>query len=305
MARKPKITGTDHWAHHGGADLYLFRKRRAGLRKPAGSVILVHGSSMASTPCFDLQVPGRPGASLMDYLADRDYDTWTLDHEGYGRSTKDRKVAAGIKRGAEDLLAAAKYIRKTTGAKKFLLYGISSGALRAALFAQKHPQFVKRVVLDAFVWTGKGSPTLKDRAKRFKGVSDKSRRPIHRKFIETIFSRDKHAGAAYKDVIRAFAKACTDLDDDVPNGTYVDMTRRLPQVNPRKITVPTLITRGQWDGIASYEDLIAFFNLLPNPDKQFAVMPGISHASLQMKNHMIIFHLMERFFSQPDPVHTG
>ena len=69
--------------------------------------------------------------------------------------------------------------------------------------------------------------------------------------------------------------------------------------------VPVLVTRGEWDGIASYEDLIEFFSLLPNPDKQFAVMPGISHASLQMKNFEIIFHLIERFFSQPDPIFRG
>ena len=44
------------------------------------------------------------------------------------------------------------------------------------------------------------------------------------------------------------------------------------------------------------------FLVITNPDKQFAVMPGISHASLQMKNFQIIFHLIERFFGQPDPV---
>lgn len=299
---KTKIVGTKHWAHNQGADLFIWRKRKAGLRKPAGSVILAHGSSMASTPSFDLQVPGRPGHSLMDYLAERGYDTWCVDFEGYGRSTKDRNVHAGIARGAEDLLATAKYIRKTSGARSFLLYGISSGALRAGLFAQKYPQWVKRVVLDAFVWTGKGSPTLKERAKRFAGVSGRDRRPIHAQFIRTIFSRDKHAKAAYPDVVKAFAEACCELDESVPNGTYIDMTRRLPVVNPRKLNVPVLITRGQWDGIASEEDLIEFFKLLPNPDKQFAVMPGISHASLQMKNFEIVFHLIERFFSQPDPV---
>ncbi|MBT3435730.1 MAG: alpha/beta hydrolase, partial [Nitrospinaceae bacterium] len=123
--------------------------------------------------------------------------------------------------------------------------------------------------------------------------------------IRTIFSRDKHAKAARPDVIKAFAEACCELDDSVPNGTYIDMTRHLPVINPRKLTVPVLITRGEWDGIASYEDLIEFFNLLPNPDKQFAVMPGISHASLQMKNFEIVFHLIGSYFSQPDPVFKG
>ncbi len=116
-----KIQGTEHWARNKGADLFLWRKRRAGLRKPRGCVILAHGSSMASTPTFDLQVKTRPGYSLMDYLAERDYDVWCMDFEGYGLSTKDRNVQAGIRRGADDLLAASKLIRKVSKARSFLL----------------------------------------------------------------------------------------------------------------------------------------------------------------------------------------
>jgi alpha-beta hydrolase superfamily lysophospholipase len=76
-------------------------------------------------------------------------------------------------------------------------------------------------------------------------------------------------------------------------------------VNPEKITAPTLIMRGQWDGIASMEDLIKFFAKLPNPDKQFAVMPGIAHASFQQKNYRIVYHILFSFFAQPAPVYRG
>jgi alpha-beta hydrolase superfamily lysophospholipase len=69
--------------------------------------------------------------------------------------------------------------------------------------------------------------------------------------------------------------------------------------------VPTIIMRGQWDGIASMEDLLAFFGKLPNPDKHFAVMPGISHASFQQKNYMLVFHILESFFRQPEPIYKG
>ncbi len=91
----------------------------------------------------------------------------------------------------------------------------------------------------------------------------------------------------------------------MPTGTYVDMCSRLPIVDPEKITVPTLIMRGQWDGIASFEDLAAFFARLPNPDKQFTVMPGISHASFQQKNYALVYHILASFFSQPAPVYRG
>ena len=83
------------------------------------------------------------------------------------------------------------------------------------------------------------------------------------------------------------------------------MCANLPIIDPAKITVPTLIMRGQWDGIASIDDLLAFFKLLPNPDKQFTVMPGISHASFQQKNYRLAYHVLASFFSQPDPVYRG
>ena len=48
-----------------------------------------------------------------------------------------------------------------------------------------------------------------------------------------------------------------------------------------------------------------FFEKLPNPDKQFAVMPGIAHASLQQKNYAIVYHILLSFFTQPEPVYRG
>ena len=296
------IVGSEHWTRSKGADLYLWRKRMKGLRSARGTVLLAHGSSMASTPTFDLRVKGRPGHSLMDHLAERDYDVWCVDFEGYGRSTKTRNVISGIERGADNLLSASRAIEELTGANSFYLYGVSSGALRAALFAQRQPRRTKRMVLDAFVWTGKGSPTLAERRKRFAGVRAESHRPVNQKFIESIFTRD-HPGTAHADVVRAYARAICALDDTMPNGTYIDMCKRLPLFDPRKIKCPVLITRGQYDGIASFEDVQSFFNLLPNPDKQLAMMPGIAHASLQEKKHRISLFLIERFFSQPEPAY--
>ena len=65
------------------------------------------------------------------------------------------------------------------------------------------------------------------------------------------------------------------------------MCNHLPVVDPTKIVAPTIVMRGEYDGIAGFKDLLNFFEALPNPDKQFAVMPGIAHASFQQKNYMI------------------
>jgi len=291
------MKGTGHWVRKGDVKLFLWNKPRQGDAR--GTILFVHGSSMASQPTFDLHVPGRPHSSAMEWFAERGFDTWTMDNEGYGRSDKSRPINCDIANGADDLAAAAKYIDQ-----KLLVYGISSGALKAALFAQRHPEHVARLALDAFVWTGEGSPTLEQRRKRLPEFQSKHRRPIDRAFVHSIFERD-HPGTADKATIEAFADAILKLDDSVPTGTYVDMCSKLPLVDPLKIDVPTLIMRGEFDGIASIDDLIEFYRRLPNPDKQFAVMAGISHASFQQKNYLTVYHILHAFFSQPEPVYRA
>jgi len=302
---QPAIRGEEHWTtKDGGVRLFLFEKCVGDPAESRGTILFVHGSSMASQPTFDLQVPGRPDSSAMDHFARRGFDCWCLDMEGYGRSTKDRDNNAPIAMGADDCRAAALYIGRLRGARPLLVYGISSGALRAAAFAQRHPEMVARLALDAMVWTGEGSPTLADRRKKLAEFQAMKRRPIDKAFVYSIFNRD-HPGTAEDRVIEAFAAAITALDDSVPTGTYVDMCANLPVVDPEKIAVPTIVMRGQWDGIAAMDDLLKFFAKLPNPDKQFAVMPGISHASFQQKNYMLVYHILASFFEQPAPVYRG
>ena len=304
MQQASAVAGKEHWTRKGEVKLFLWQKPAAEGVARKGTVLFVHGSSMASQPTFDLRVPGRPDSSVMDWFAARGFDTWCMDNEGYGRSDKSRPVNCDIANGADDLAAGSEYVLKATGARKLLVYGISSGALKAALFAQQHPERVARIALDAFVWTGEGSPTLAERKKKLAEFSAKTRRPIDKAFVQSIFSRD-HPGTADDKTIEAFADAIVALDDSVPTGTYVDMCSKLPIVDPAKITVPTIVMRGQWDGIAGIDDLLAFFNRLPNPDKQFTVMAGISHASFQQKNYLMVYHILHSFFSQPEPLYRG
>ena len=295
--------GREHWTKKDGADLFLWQKAVPG-GQPKGTVLFVHGSSMASQPTFDLKVPGRPYSSVMNWFVSKGYDTWCVDMEGYGRSEKSRGSRATIAEGADDLEAASDYIEKTTGAGPLLMYGISSGALRAAAFAERHPERVARIALDAFVWTGKDSPTLAERRKKLDQFRAMERRPIDRAFVHSIFARD-HPGTAEEKVVEAFADAILALDDSMPTGTYVDMCANLPLTDPAKLTMPTILMRGEYDGIAGFQDLIEFFTALPNPDKQFTVMPGISHASFQQKNYMMVYDILLGFFERTPPVYTG
>jgi non-heme chloroperoxidase len=154
------------------------------------------------------------------------------------------------------------------------------------------------------VWTGEGSPTLAERRKNLPRFQAMNRRPIDRAFVHSIFNRD-HPGTADEATIEAFADAILALDDSVPTGTYVDMCSKLPLVDPAKVESPTIVMRGEYDGIAGFDDLVEFFKRLPNADKQFAVMAGISHASFQQKNYLVVYHILHSFFTQPEPVYRA
>ena len=304
MTRVQWTGGTEHWTHKGDISLFLWNKPAHAQVPKAGTILFVHGSSMASQPTFDLSVPGRPHSSVMDWFAERGFDTWCMDNEGYGRSDKSRPINFDIANGAEDLAAGSDYILQTTGAQKLLVYGISSGALKAALFAQHHPERIAKLALDAFVWTGEGSPTLAERKKKLPEFLAKNTRPIDRAFVHSIFNRD-HGACADEATKDAFADAILTLDSAMPTGTYVDMCSKLPLIDPAKVTSPTLIMRGEYDGIASLDDLLNFYKLLPSRSKQFSIMEGISHASFQQKNYLMVYQILHSFFSQPEPTFRG
>ena len=297
--------GTEHWTTKktpdGDVRLFIWRKRPLNASK--GAILWVHGSSVQSVPVFDLQVAGKPEYSVMDWFSRLGYDNWCFDCEGYGRSDKKRPINADVATGADDIAAVVDYMNRQ-GVSKVMMYGSSSGALRAGLYAQRQPDRVARLALDALTYTGEGSPTLAERRKRLPQYKASNRRPIDRAMVRSIFTRDGHGDAADPVVVEAFADAVLALDNSMPTGTYVDMVEKLPLVDPEKLKVPTLIMRGQWDGIATFQDVVNFFVRLPNPDRQLTVMPG-AHTSMRSRNYQRAYHVLDSFFDRPALQYTG
>ena len=298
-ASNDKIWSKEYWAQKGDVKLYMSRKRvgapQAG--KPALPVLfLVHGSSISSTS-FDVTVPGRGEYSLMNVFARYGYDVWTMDFEGYGRSSR-TEGNSNVADGVEDLKAAIPVVARETGRQRFHVFGESSGALRAGAFAMSHPEQIDRLVLAAFTYTGEGSPTLTDRAKQVEFYRTHNRRPRDRDMIRSIFTRDK-PGTSDPAVGEALADAEMKFGNDIPTGTYLDMTTSLPIVDPLKIRSPLLIVRGEYDGIATEVDLISFYTKLTIPDRQFIILPGLAHSLSLGINRELFWHVMRAFLEMP------
>ena len=141
VAPSPAIRGEEHWTQKGDVRLFLFEKYAPDPSGPAGTILFVHGSSMASQPTFDLHVPGHPDSSVMDWFAARGFDCWCVDMEGYGRSTKDRDNNAPIAQGADDCFAAASYRARRSGAPMHLrvTVGLRGGESQADTGAKREP----------------------------------------------------------------------------------------------------------------------------------------------------------------------
>lgn len=309
-AGEPKIWSKEYWAQKGELSLYVFRKRMGDPTTdtaPRPVLFLAHGSSVSSRPTFDLHVPGHDDDySLMDKFAEHGFDVWTMDFEGYGRSSQ-MSGNSDIATGAEDLKAASELVLRETGQARFHLYGESSGALRAGVFAMNNPDRVQRLVLVAFTWTGQGSPTLAKRSQSVEYYRTHNRRPRDRNMIRSIFTRDQ-PGTSDPAVAEAMADAELQFADSVPTGTYLDMTTKLPLVDPTKLKVPVMIARGEFDGIASEDDLLNFFKKLPVPDREFVVLPGAAHSIALGTNRRQFWHVMRSFLEMPSrldvPTHS-
>lgn len=294
------IWSKSYTATKGPVQLAIYRKRlgppRAG-EKARPILILAHGSSIAAQATYDLVVPGAGEYSVMDVFSRLGYDVWSVDFENYGRSSR-TDSSSNISSGADDLLALAGVVQRETGATKYHLFGESSGALRAALFAARNPDRLDRLVLSAYTYTGAGSPTLQTRAKDLEYYKAHNRRPRTQADINSIFTRDK-TGTADPRVPVAIGKVELRYGAEVPTGTYLDMVANLPTVDPAKLSNPVLMLRGEYDGIATMEDLLAFYQNLPNGDRAFAVLPGMAHSVVWGINRQLFWHAMHGFLSQP------
>jgi len=283
----------------GPVRLAVYRKRLGppdpGAPRPV--LFLVHGSSISALPSFDLTVPGHGEYSLMNVFARDGFDVWTMDHENYGKSSRtggNSDIASGVR----DLQAALPVLARETGETRYHFLGQSSGALRAAALAVAEPDRVGRLVLEAFTYTGQGSPTLGKRAEALEFYRAHNRRPRGRDMILSILTRDK-PGTSDPAVGEALADAEMPFGDSIPTGTYLDMTANLPLVDPTKLSSPVLVIRGEHDGIATLDDLLDFYKALPNPDRQISIIAGGAHALTLSLTRQRYWHVVRAFLTIP------
>ncbi len=293
-----KVVGEDHWVSSiSAADgkplkLYVREKRLKDIDvkefPTTGKVVLLlQGTPVPGHINFDLQVPGNSGLtySLMDYLAERKFDVFTVDYQNHGRSDKHEcGLCVTTQVAFNDIDAVVDYIRGLRGVKQVYLLGFSWGTQTGGLYTMQRPHRVKRLVFVGF--NAQKGPVGIPPTDQF--------RPVTEEAIKGLFEPQ----ATDAVVVAAFVKEALKFPN-APNGVLFDLRNRMPIVQPRQITVPTMIIMGSLDRATPITqlELPGFFAELANPDKQFIIVPGAGHMLHVQKPRLRFFTEVLKWFS--------
>ena len=300
-----------------GIQLYLRNKRQDGATAArADRVILcIHNGTFPGSTSFDLPAGG---VSWMDYMAGRGFDVWTVDLRNFGRSTREAAMGqppggAPLTRAPDalaDIAAAAAFIREKRGVPKLVLLGWGWGGALAARFAADNAALVDRVVLYAPEWPKEGTapaapangaaplPSYRSltradvRTRWVEGVPDNRRAALfpagwYEHWADTTFATDPEGARQVPSVLR------------VPNGPLADAAAGKPLFDAAKVTVPTLVTLGEWDRETPPAQALALFQSLAGVTaKRLVVLGEGTHGIMLERNRGALFQAVQVFLEE-------
>ncbi|MDZ4073967.1 MAG: alpha/beta hydrolase [Hylemonella sp.] len=289
------VQGTQHWVVQEGLRLFIWEKYQGSPQdKPV--LVLAHGSATAGRESFDLKVPGHPEYSLMDFLARRGFDVFAPDMRGFGSSTKPEGHIT-TEQAAGDLNAMVDFICKLRGVAQVQLLAWSWGTQYSGQFVMAQPQKVKRYA--AYAQMHAQSPDLLARRERLATFQRAPYIRISEPGWKLRFNSMTPEAVNDPVVMDAFAKAAALVETKSPTGPQVDLLTRQPLIDATKITVPVMLIHGQYDDVADLPGLLPFFTALPNPDKQYTVVPEGGHMLHLQKGYARFQRAVADWFSVP------
>jgi pimeloyl-ACP methyl ester carboxylesterase len=288
------VTGIAHEVWHDGQRLSVWEKC---VGDPQGRPVLVlaHGSATAGRESFDLQVPQRPGYSLMDALARHGFDVFAPDVRGFGRSSRPVDFLR-TEQAASDLGAVIDHILRLRGVPRVHLLAWSWGTQYGGQFVMAQPHKVARYA--AYAQMHVASADLQARRARLPAFERGPYIRITEAGWKLRFHSQTPPALNDEAVIEAFAQAAAAVQSQSPTGPQIDLLTRQPLIDARRITVPTLLVHGEHDDVADLPGLWPFFAALPNPDKQYTVVPGGGHMLHLQQGHARLQRVLIDWFSR-------
>jgi alpha-beta hydrolase superfamily lysophospholipase len=249
-----------------GHHLAVWEKKPA---QPRAVIVLIHGRTWSSLPNFDLQVQGEK-RSFMDALAEAGLDVFAVDLRGYGSTPRDPSGALSPNRAVADVQAVLAWIQQRPGPSGRLpvyLFGLSRGAMVAAMAAQQHPETLAGVVLLGFGFDPDEQIRVSEppaRPSRIRNVADDAQ--------SDFITKDAYTTAT----VTTFVKEALRTDP-----ILVDWRdeHQFNSFKPAQLQAPVLLVHGDRDPQAPLAVETKLFTRFGTPDKAWVVLPGADHAA--------------------------
>jgi alpha-beta hydrolase superfamily lysophospholipase len=249
-----------------GHHLAVWEKKPA---QPRAVIVLIHGRTWSSLPNFDLQVQGER-RSFMDALAEAGLDVFAVDLRGYGATPRDDSGWLTPDRAVADVQAVLAWIHQRPPAQARLpvyLFGLSRGAMVAAMVAQQRPESLAGVVLLGFGFDPDAQIPVSDppgRPARARNVADAA--------AADFVTKDAFTGATVTAFVRAAVQA------DPVRADWRD-EHQFNAFRPAQMQTPVLLVHGDRDPEAPPAVETKLFTRFGTPDKAWVVLPGADHAA--------------------------
>jgi len=229
------------------------------------AVVLIHGRTWSSIPDFDLRVEGH-SVSLMDDLCRAGFATYAVDLRGYGGTERDATGWTTPERSAHDVERVLEFVAARHAlVRPPALFGWSNGAVVAQHVAQRRPDAISDLVLY-------GYPTGPHRT-----YSDpKSEGPARAKTTVAGAAEDFITPTISEAVKAGFVKACLEADPVRADWRGLEVWNEL---DPAKVTVPTMLIHGEHDPYARAEAHAAMMTQLGHGDRRWVVVAEGDHAA--------------------------
>jgi pimeloyl-ACP methyl ester carboxylesterase/heme-degrading monooxygenase HmoA len=277
-------------------------------------VLFIHGSSFPSELSFAFKMEG---VSWLDYMSDHNYNAYAVDLLGYGLSDRYPEMAdanlkgnpPGMARNAYlDVNKAVDYIISKTGQNKVILIGHSWGASVAALYTEKYPEKVKKLVLFAPLVvhnekeTGERlnnpseSLTPDERVNAMQsltpaGFKSRLEPELFIRWKNDWLHSDTKAVKTDKTKVYFPSGPSQDIDDLEHNKSYY---------NPSLIKTPVMVVRGEWDNFPSDEDALNLMASFKNQVRNRYVIIGRgTHVMHLEKSRYRLYEEVDNFISEP------
>ena len=247
------------------------------------------------------------------------WDTFALDLEGYGLSTRpsvmespgafpESKAPMHVVVTVHDVERVVEFIGALRGREKVHLLGWSQGAsLEAPLFAIQHPDKVAKLVLVGVAYDL--TETMDERKKRAAELEIQKVRynEPSLKGWASLGTKEEFVIPACFDAYRKAHLASDPKSGELggvvrsPAGRSVDQLLSKPHFDAAKITMPTLVIRGDADTYATRDDNQRLLNALGSTVKEFVEVPNAGHFLWFEKMNMHAFEAIQKFLDAKSP----